>query len=225
MTTFSFEPIAYPTPEELDARKAAAPTGDRPADPDLPDLTVAAPLPRPSVPSPEVEAQARARALEEIRSAAHQQGFDEGRRAEAERLRTLEEALNSTIAELHREDERREREAVERVAALATAIAGHLIEREIRTGSDVLADMVRRAINEFPVNEVLTVHLNPSDLAQLTSGLTDDGAGHLTGGQTVEWVADPSLKRGGVLVGGAERIVDARLSRIMERIYGALTDG
>lgn len=222
MTTFSFEPIVYPTPEELEARGSTAPLDEPVQEPHLPDLGAVARPTRPQPPAPEVEAQARARALEEIRSAAHQQGFDEGRRAEAERLRTLEEALHSTISELQREDERREREAVERIGALATAIGAHLIEREIRANPDVLSDLVRRAINEFPVNEVLRVHLNPSDLAQLTSGLTDDGAGHLTAGQVVEWVADPSLRRGGVLVGGAERIVDARLSRIMERIYGAL---
>ena len=223
MTTFSFEPIVYPTPEELEQRTPVAPVDvAEEARPELPDLAVSAP-PRSAAPNAEAEVEARAKVLEEVRSAAHQRGFDEGRRAEAERLRTLEEALNSTIAELRREDERREREAVERVAALATAVAGHLIEREIRSSPDVLADLVRRAISEFPVNEVLVVHLNPSDLAQLTSGLTND-AGHLTGGQTVEWVADPALRRGGVLVEGAERIVDARLSRILERIYGALAN-
>ncbi|MEM7414292.1 MAG: FliH/SctL family protein [Gemmatimonadota bacterium] len=220
--TFSFEPITYPTIEELDQRVAAAAVDTEPSVLDLPDLGVEPELLRP--PTPEADVEARARALEEVRAAAHQRGFEEGRRAEGERVRTLVEAVNSIVSDLRAEDQRREEDGAERIAALATAVAGHLIEREIRTSPEVLAGLVRRAIAEFPVNERLVVHLNPSDLALLTSGLVDEGTGQLSGGHPVEWVADPAVRSGGCLVAGSERIVDARLSRILERVYDAIAN-
>lgn len=221
---YSFEPLVYPTIEEIDARPPVetAEPGDFGELPELPDLQVEPSLLRP--PTADADKEARARALEEVRAAAHERGFEEGRRAEGERVRTLVEAVNSIVADLRSEDERREAEGAERIAALATAVAGHLIEREVRTSPDVLANLVRRAIAEYPVNEALIVHLNPSDLALLTSGLTDSGGGHLTGGHTVSWLPDPAVRSGGCLVEGSERIVDARLSHILERVYKAIAE-
>lgn len=220
--TFSFEPIVYPTLEELDERVASTAVEVEPADLVLPELGGDSGLLRP--PTPEADVEARARALEEVRAAAHQQGFEEGRRAEGERVRTLVEAVNAIVSDLRAEDQRREEDGAERVAALATAVAGHLIEREIRTSPEVLSGLVRRAIAEFPVNERLVVHLNPADLALLTSGLADEVAGQLSGGHAVEWVADPAVRSGGCLVAGSERIVDARLSRILQRVYDAIAN-
>lgn len=244
---FSFEPLtSYPVVVEADAesglgagvtdagvrgvvsvpgaRSAAAPA--IPADlrvPTLPDLDPSA-VARRIVPPP--SAGDREAELEQARSEAHLAGFEEGRRSEGVRVATAIESVRALISQVERADEKRRQEAVERIAILATAIASHLVEREVRTAPEIIADVVRRAVAEFPVTDPLTVHLNPSDLALLSSsGLSGPSVHqHLTSGQTVRWIADQTVRSGGCLVEGAERIVDGRLSHTLERICEVLTD-
>lgn len=221
MTSYSFEPVTIPAVDEPTVPDPEA--GPPEPEPELPDLRVAqAPVAAegPSGGEPEYE-----RRLDEARETAHERGFEEGRRAEAERLRTLAEALRTILHDIEAADARREREALDRTAALATAIAGHVIEREVRTSPDIVGELVRRAVAEFPVSDALAVHLNPSDLALLSSGMGGDaGSDRLTSGQSVRWVADPGVRPGGCLIEGSDRVVDARLSRILERVFRVLTD-
>jgi len=225
--SYSFEPVTIPSVEELDALASSSAgvldSPDPTAPPELPDLQNHA-HPQPGFDSDNSDA-GNERAVEKARAVAHQQGFEEGRRAEAERVRTLVEAVNVTLEELRQADVRREAEAADRIAALSTAVAGHLIEREVHAAPEIISDLVRRAVTEFPVNESLAVHLNPTDLALLSSGLSDESAReHLTSGQTVRWIPDPAIRSGGCLVEGEERVVDARLSIILDRVFKALTD-
>lgn len=225
--TYSFEPVAVPSPEELEALAAQRRLDPSEAEPvELPDLAAAPMHGAGSGAAQPSLAERHAAALEAARAEAHQSGVEKGRQVEAERVRTLIEAVKFVIEELRVADERREREATDRMAALATAVAGHLIEREVRTSPEIVSDLVRRAVAEFPVNEPLSVHLNPSDLALLSTGLeVDQRRGNLTSGQTVRWIPDPGVRSGGCLVEGSERVVDARLTQILERVFRALTDG
>ena len=97
---------------------------------------------------PTVE-ERHAAALETARAEAHHMGVEKGRQVEAERVRTLVEAVKFVIEELRVADERREQEATDRMAALATAVAGHLIEREVRTSPEIVSDLVRRAARRW----------------------------------------------------------------------------
>jgi len=163
--------------------------------------------------------------IEQARAEAHRQGVMEGRRAESERVRTALEAVRTIVDELRRADARRDKEAADRVVALAAAVAAHLMDREIRTTPDVISDLARRAITEFPVSDPLTVHLHPSDLTVLSSQVGDGSSrGQLTSGQSVRWVPDPDILRGGCLVEGGDRVVDARLSTILGRLFTVLTN-
>lgn len=240
MTNYSFEPVSIPDADELgplgEPRTEAQAEGVVPAEgvdpesidseeshvPELPGAAAAGSVPPggaavSSAPVPDP--------LERARAEAHRQGVEEGRRAEAERVRTAVEAVRSVVDELHVADQRREKEAGDRVAALATAVAAHLLEREVRTSPDVVSDLVRRAIAEFPVSDTLAVHMNPGDLTLLTRGIAEDSAHpQLTSGQTVRWIPDPQINPGGCLVEGGDRVVDARLTTVLERLFRVLTD-
>ncbi len=228
--SFSFEPL---TLTALVVTRPAAPVpparGQVPA-PDesvvvrlqLPELDRAAVAQRMPQAASGVDVTA---ALEQAKGEAYRLGFAEGRRAEESRVASAVESVQALIAHMERLDERRKQEASERIAVLATAVACHLVEREVRASPDVIADVVRRAVAEFPVTDQLIVRLNPSDLALLSGAVAEDSIHqHLTGGQAVRWIADPSVRSGGCLVEGTERIVDARLSRALERICEVLTD-
>jgi flagellar assembly protein FliH len=163
--------------------------------------------------------------LEDVREEGRRLGIEEGRRAAEKEVKEALARVAAVVSELERAIARNRREAEERIAVLASAIAGHLVEREIRTSPEVIADVVRRAVAMFPVVDSLTVHLNPADLAILAASDPETpGRSQLTSGQAVRWIADPTLLPGGCFVESAERVVDARLSRTLERICRALID-
>src|SRR5690606_7902934 len=104
--------------------------------------------------------------------------------------------------------------------ALAVAIAQHLIGRELESGPDIVAEMVRRALSHFPLNQPVRIRINPQDLA-LISATRPDGQGPvpIAPGREVRWLADPGVERGGCLVEGQDRIVDGRVDLALERAY------
>jgi len=241
MTTYSFEPTQAPmlvaqAGERGNAHvggpgstSAVVPGGDPPSTDRndfepliLPELGLEAGV----VDEPQEEGPSLEHVLAEARAAGRREGVEEGRRAEMARLVQSIEAVKGLMDGIESAAAAREQEARARVVLLATGIATHLLEREVRTAPDVIADLVRKAIAEFPVRDPLRVHLNPSDLAILSTGLDQEsGRGQLTRGQSVRWIPDPEIRSGGCLVEGPERIIDARLSTTVERIWKVLGDG
>jgi flagellar assembly protein FliH len=112
----------------------------------------------------------------------------------------------------------------ENLSALAVAIARQIIGRELRGDADAIADMVRRALVEFPIDQPLRVRLSPQDLSTIASLSTRSGdAVPIAPGRDLRWLADPLLEPGSCVVEGKERIVDGRADRALERIYRRLT--
>jgi flagellar assembly protein FliH len=105
----------------------------------------------------------------------------------------------------------------ENVAALAVIVARQIIGREVGLDKDVVANLVRRALTEFPVDQSVRIRVNPVDLSLLGAGGTS-----ITGKRDVSWLADPRISRGGCLVEGRERIVDGRVDTALERAYRRL---
>lgn len=185
--------------------------------------------PEPVAPDPEPEID-----LEAEREAAYQKGFrdgraagvEEGRREEAERLAHAVAALEAAAAEV-RAGGARWLDALEaNIAALAVAVARHVIGRELKTGPEPIVDLVRRALMEFPVDQPLRVLLNPGDLSAITAVSPSRAEpAPIAPGRDVRWVADPSIEPGGCIVEGRDRIVDGRIDRALERIWRSLADG
>jgi flagellar biosynthesis/type III secretory pathway protein FliH len=174
------------------------------------------------------EAAQAAAELERRVAEAHAQGYEEGRRAgeeaEGARLRTAvavaEEALDAV-----REGEMRWTGAIEEnICALAVAVARQVIGRELQEGGEIVVELVRRALAEFPVDQPVRVRVNPQDVASLEAH--GSGANPLLGGtrgHDSRWVADARIAPGGCVVEGRERIVDGRVDTALERIYRRLT--
>lgn len=241
MTSYSFEPVSLPSPEDLgpveEAGREEVRQGPLRADGVDPSSLVtedahltefegpSAVLPvgvgQTGSPGAEIRQQ-----LEDATAEAHRRGVEEGRRSESERLRTALEAVRVVVDQVSAADEQREKEAQDRAAVVAVAVAAHLLEREVRTSPEVVSDLVRRAIAEFPVTDPLSVHMNPGDLALLARGVGGEGAQtQLTSGQRVRWIPDPQIRSGGCLVEGGDQVVDARLSTTLDRLLRAIVDG
>lgn len=165
---------------------------------------------------------------EEELEAAYRQGFEDGASAataaEHERLRgtyeLLEKAAAFAASNAVPDDVLRDH-----VAALAVAVARHIIGREVSTQPHVVADLVRRALSHFPMDEHLRIRVQPRDLSALTTVTGADGAPiRIAPGREVQWVPDPQLESGECIVEGRRRIVDGRVDLALERMYRRLTD-
>jgi flagellar biosynthesis/type III secretory pathway protein FliH len=104
----------------------------------------------------------------------------------------------------------------ENIATLAVIVARHIVQREVSLDADVVADLVRRSLTEFPIDQTVRIRVHPMDLALLT--MNGDKA-PITGKHDVSWLADNRIARGGCLIEGRDRIIDGRVDTALERAY------
>jgi flagellar biosynthesis/type III secretory pathway protein FliH len=104
----------------------------------------------------------------------------------------------------------------ENIATLAVIVARQIVQREVALDADVVADLVRRSLTEFPIDQAVRIRVNPMDLALLT--MNGDKA-PITGKHDVSWLADNRIARGGCLIEGRDRIIDGRVDTALERAY------
>lgn len=163
--------------------------------------------------------------VQEAYSSGYEEGRLEGEIAEGVRLRNAVAAAEKTLAEL-RENEVRWQENVEmNIAALAVAVARHIVTRELSIDPTIIADIVKRALHEFPIDQPLRVRVNPTDLSVLTTHTMRSGEPiSIAPNRDVHWLADARLQPGGCVVEGRERIIDGRVDTALERLYRQVTD-
>jgi flagellar assembly protein FliH len=107
----------------------------------------------------------------------------------------------------------------ENVAALAVIVARQIVGREVTTTPEIVADLVRRALTEFPIEQAVRIRVHPLDLSLLTLAGTAQGTQPITGTREASWLADARIGRGGCLIEGRDRIVDGRIDAALERAY------
>ena len=107
----------------------------------------------------------------------------------------------------------------ENVSALAVIVARQIVSREVSASPEIVADLVRRALTEFPVEQAVRIRVNPLDLSMLTVPGASDDKQPITGTREASWMADPRIARGGCLIEGRDRIVDGRNDAALERLY------
>jgi flagellar biosynthesis/type III secretory pathway protein FliH len=160
---------------------------------------------------------------------AYTNGYEEGRLegeiAEGVRLRNAIQATETALNEI-RENEARWQESVEEnIAALAIAVARHVLARELATEPTIVAELVKRALAEFPIDQPLRVRVNPLDLSVLSVYTTPAGEPiTIAPNRDVRWLADARIQPGGCVVEGRERIIDGRVDTALERLYRRVSD-
>jgi len=179
-----------------------------------------------AVPDPAEElARQRAREVESASATAFAAGAAQARAEMEEAVRTALAAVADAAAQLRAAEAGRLASIEADLSALAVAVAHRLLGRELKDGQ-VVADLIRRALADFPLEQRLRLRINPHDLSTLTALKAPDGSPlPVAPGRDLTWVPDPQLERGGVVVEGRDRIVDGRVDLALERIYRRLADG
>jgi flagellar biosynthesis/type III secretory pathway protein FliH len=158
---------------------------------------------------------------------AFSQGFDAGRdagaAAERQRLESSLASVISLLVELREREARWTERVEENVCALAVAVGRQLFDGELQASPANVATLVRRALTEFPIDQPVTIRVNPSDLASITASAVTDGSQITLGRAEAQWIPDPRVTPGGCMIEGRDRIVDGRVDTALERIYRRLT--
>jgi flagellar biosynthesis/type III secretory pathway protein FliH len=162
-------------------------------------------------------------------AAAYERGYEEGRlageSAEAARLRGAFEALADGLTSVQEDGATWTSNLEENVAAVAVAVAHQILGREATTEPATVAQLVTRALAEFPIEQSLVVRLNPADLQAMISVVSGDPqASSAFGGRSdVQWVPDARLAPGGCMIEGRDRVIDGRVDSALERMYRRLS--
>jgi len=148
------------------------------------------------------------------------EGREEGERAERARLGPAVRAADEAVDSINQREERWTGAVEENLVALALGIARHLVDREVDADSEVVTEIVRRALATFPVDQPVQIRVNPDDLTIIRT-LRAERPASVFGRreETTNWVADARIGRGGCIVEGRDRIVDGRIETALERIY------
>ncbi len=174
----------------------------------------------PAAPDPEF--------LERAMQEAYERGVAEGRRVGDQeataRLRYAMDALTEALESLNADAARWVGNAEENICALAVAVARQVIGREVTLDKSGLSTMVAQALEEFPLDQPVTLRLNPQDLQVINGAFAALGdASPLAPRKEVHWLADPRIAAGGCLIEGRDRIVDGRVDTALERLYRRVT--
>lgn len=176
----------------------------------------------------EAAAEAAAVHAEEIEAAYRRGVLDgqlEGERSEQARLRGAVLAAERALDDLRAGEARWLVNLEENIAAIAVAAAHQIVMHEVTMSPTAITETVARALQEFALDQALTIRVNPGDLQTLESADSSApvGIATLTALRTVRWISDARIERGGCVVEGRERIVDGRVDTGLERLYRRLT--
>ncbi|MDQ2889527.1 MAG: FliH/SctL family protein [Gemmatimonadota bacterium] len=165
------------------------------------------------------------RRVEDAHSAGYAAGRLDGELAEATRLRDAIASAETALDAIRASEAKWQDCVVENITALAVTVARHIVGRELHSDATGVADLVKRALAEFPIDQPMRVRVNPLDLSLLSLPNASDGAPvTIAPNRDVRWLADSRIHPGGCVVEGRERIVDGRIDTALERLYRKLTN-
>jgi flagellar assembly protein FliH len=190
----------------------------------------------PQISGPVVGRSRRREDLDAIARDAFDQGFAAGREAGLAAAQQQQQAaqneiavrvqqLDSVLQFMARPIEQLDREVQLQLAALAGAIARHVIRREIKTQPDEIVAVIRETVALLPVSaREVRVHLHPEDARLVRERLSE-----VTGDRAWSIAEDPMLARGGCRVTSENSTIDAqleqRLGAAIATVLGDTRDG
>lgn len=153
----------------------------------------------------------------------YQDGLAAGEARAAEQLASAVRAARQAARQVQEDQERLADELRDDVLALALGVARHIVGRELRGDAETFADLVREALNAFPLDQKVKIRVHPADLSQISSIADGGEVIPIAGARDVQWLADPQVAEGGCVVEGPERVLDGRLDHTLERIFKRLS--
>jgi flagellar assembly protein FliH len=153
-------------------------------------------------------------------------GLEQGERTGTEntlrQVDTLLEGLGRTTDQMQRLHAEAVRSCEWELVQLALAVAGKIVEREVRADPTAVAAIVQSALSRIEHAERVTVRMNPADLERLNGVRAKMLEGLAGGGSGLRFEADDAIRQGGCLIESDRGDVDARIEqriRVVEEAF------
>lgn len=157
--------------------------------------------------------------VSELTEAARRHGYEEAARIEAERARSALQAVARVADHLESISAAFAHDRERDLHGLAIAVARQLVQHELTIDPLRVGELVRRALELLPLDTSLEIRLNPEDLRTLGAAVELLLPGRQV---SLNWVADPSIDRGGFVVENPHRIIDGRADVALRNLYERL---
>ena len=161
--------------------------------------------------------------LETQAKRAYAEGFAQGEkdaRALAEhRLNPLVATLENLIAELTDTRSKLQRQIESEVVELALHIGRKVVGAALQTDPELVAGIVRQALNSVEDPEKISIRLNPADIEQLRTTQAQEILGMHA--ERIQFEEDKAIEAGGCLVHTEYGDIDARIAKQFEAIEEA----
>jgi flagellar biosynthesis/type III secretory pathway protein FliH len=158
--------------------------------------------------------------------AAYTRGLAEGRAAGEEAVRRElgppAVALAAAARELAARQEEFARDRTRNLHSLALVVAQKLLEQQVAASPTVIRDLVARALDLLPGDDVFAIRLNPADLQHARPELDSLAAAGRP--LQLKWIPDPELSRGSFFMETPLRLIDGRTDTALRQLYERLED-
>jgi len=152
---------------------------------------------------------------------AYEKGVEDGRKAVAAELNASSSESTNALAAVNesllaaRQSCRSELEQL--ILRVGVAVARQIIGAEVKSDPTVLAGMVKRALDVVAWDSKVEVLIHPADLEAISDHFDKLNPGAKP--ESIEWVPDQSVGRGGCLVRPPACLVDGGLDAVLDDMY------
>ncbi|MGD9081238.1 MAG: FliH/SctL family protein [Desulfobacterales bacterium] len=159
--------------------------------------------------------------IDDIKEAAFQKGFLEGKRVGFEsgskRADSVIDSLNQILAQLENVRQEIYHEVEKEVAQLALSIARKIVCHEVKTTQETVTCVAREALSRVNNPAKIKIKLNPDDL-QFIKDTRFQFSRFLRNVDNIDFEAEESIQSGGCLVETDRGDIDARIEKQFQAI-------
>jgi len=163
------------------------------------------------------------RRTQEIEKDAYSQGFTQGEKDGLDygqkSVQVVKSQLDRVVQNFEALPEKVLQDYRDWLIRTSIAMAKQIVNREIQTSPEIVADIAKALIQEAMDHNTLTLILNPNDMeiAEKWGGLAPG-----TGGKHFALKADKDLERGGCRVESDIQLLDASITRLFKNLENKL---
>jgi flagellar assembly protein FliH len=161
--------------------------------------------------------------VEALEEQAYRKGMDAGKKEVEDKLAQATKALSQAAQKLSAQSESIMQRSADDMLQLVMAIAERILHHEISEHKEVVARIVQNTINAAVQAEEFHIRVNPEDIEVLNEHKPLFIAS-LSGLSNIEFIADPSITRGGCVLESPSGRVDATLETQLDEIFAHLKE-
>ncbi len=170
------------------------------------------------------EARGRAKKIEdEAEKRGYGEGFKKGREDAAREVASIVESMKKTIESLTETRTEFFAKAEKEMVDLVTVVSSEIVLREIKKDENIIADVLRKAVEEIHIQQKIKVRVNPTDLENVRN-MEEKLLEEVESIKGVEFAADRKITQGGCVIETNIGTLDATLENRLMAVHRSLRE-